>query len=385
VRIVDNPAMQRESPRPALRWDIFCRVIDNFGDIGVCWRLACNLAQRGQTVRLWMDDASALTWMAPQGAPGIDVQAWTTPIDMTGVIPGDVMIESFGCEIAPEFIAAYAYHISARCQKSIWINLEYLSAEDFSARCHGLPSPVMYGPGKGLKKHFFYPGFTRDTGGLLREPDLLERQAEFDAKAWLTALGVTGCDKRLVSLFCYEPAGLGDLLTTLAKDAQPTCLLVTQGRAAAAVRAEIFNKNAIQPLWNKREQLSFFYLPQLTQTDFDHLLWSCDLNFVRGEDSLVRALWSNKPFIWQIYPQDDGAHGPKLAAFLAWLQATPSLRQAHDRWNGLDAGATAGQPQPWLTHQALAEWQTTVALARKTLLTQDDLARTLIEFTSKTH
>jgi hypothetical protein len=27
------PAMQ-------LHWDIFCRVIDNFGDIGVCWRLA---------------------------------------------------------------------------------------------------------------------------------------------------------------------------------------------------------------------------------------------------------------------------------------------------------------------------------------------------------
>lgn len=191
--------MQCATPYPALRWDIFCRVIDNFGDIGVCWRLACNLAQRGQTVRLWVDDASALAWMAPHGAPGVEVCAWTTPIDMTNIIPGDVMVEAFGCHIAPEFIAAYACLIRARGLKSIWINLEYLSAEDFSARCHGLPSPVMYGPGEGLSKHFFYPGFTKGTGGLLREPDLLQRQAQFDRKTWLAGMGIDWRGERLVS------------------------------------------------------------------------------------------------------------------------------------------------------------------------------------------
>jgi len=377
--------MHCETLYPALRWDIFCRVIDNFGDIGVCWRLACNLAARGQTVRLWVDDASALAWMAPQRAPGVEVCVWTSPILMTGITPGDVMLEAFGCEIAPEFIAAYACNIRARGLKSIWINLEYLSAEDFSARCHGLPSPVMYGPGEGLSKHFFYPGFTQATGGLLREPDLVQRQVQFDRETWLTQQGVNWRSKRLVSLFCYEPAGLGDLLGTLANDAQPSCLLVTQGRASTAVRAEILSKNKLKPLWNNNEPLSIYYLPQLTQTDFDQLLWACDLNFVRGEDSLVRALWAGKPFVWQIYPQDDGVHGPKLDAFLTWLQAPPSLRWAHNVWNGLNTGAATCLQQPWLTSQTLAEWQATAAQAHKTLLAQEDLAQALINFASKTH
>ena len=34
------PAMPSATPAPALRWDLFCRVIDNYGDIGVSWRLA---------------------------------------------------------------------------------------------------------------------------------------------------------------------------------------------------------------------------------------------------------------------------------------------------------------------------------------------------------
>jgi len=59
-----------------MQWDLFCRVIDNFGDIGVCWRLAADLAGRGEAVRLWTDDAGALAWMAPQGAPGVQVCAW---------------------------------------------------------------------------------------------------------------------------------------------------------------------------------------------------------------------------------------------------------------------------------------------------------------------
>lgn len=377
--------MHRESPYPALQWDIFCQVIDNFGDIGVCWRLACNLAQRGQAVRLWVDDASALTWMAPHGAPGVEVRAWTTPIDLTDLVPGHVMVEAFGCHIDPDFIASYALNIRARGLKGIWINLEYLSAEDFSARCHGLPSPVMFGPGEGLSKYFFYPGFTKGTGGLLREPDLLEHQAQFDQKAWLTGLGIPWRGERLVSLFCYEPAGLTDLLTTLANDTQATCLLVTQGRASAAVNAEILRKNSLKPFWNRHEMLSIVHLPQLTQTDFDHLLWACDLNFVRGEDSLVRALWAGKPLVWQIYPQDDGAHGPKLDAFLTWLQAPPSLRRAHDIWNGLNAGSSADPQQPWLTSEHLAEWQATIVLARKTLLLQEDLAQSLLDFVSKTH
>lgn len=371
--------MPCETPTPQLRWDIFCRVIDNFGDLGVCWRLACNLAARGQTVRLWTDDPSPLAWMAPDGAPAIEVRTWTTPIDMAGITPGQVMVEAFGCEIDDEFVAVYAETLRAKGQPCAWINLEYLSAEDFSARCHGLPSPVMSGSGHGLTKFFFYPGFTAETGGLLREPDLLARQARFDRKAWLARLGLPWQGERLVSLFCYEPAGLNPLLRSLANDTRANRLLVTPGRAAAAVRAEIAALNRLTPVWNQRSALLVDYLPQLSQMDFDHLLWTCDVNFVRGEDSLVRALWAGKPLVWQIYPQHDGVHAHKLDAFLDWLQAPPSLRAYHRRWNGLEAPDPAKQDASFEP----GPWQDCVAQARTKLLEQEDLSSQLLGFIAK--
>jgi len=365
-----------------MQWDIFCRVIDNFGDIGVCWRLAVNLAQRGQQVRLWVDDASALTWMAPDGAPGVQVLPWRTPFDAHGIAPGDVLVEAFGCEIDPEFIASYASKIRAREQKCLWINLEYLSAEPYARRCHGLPSPVMSSPGRGLTKHFFYPGFTAGTGGLLRESNLLVRQAGFDRAAWLAQHCIAWQGERLVSLFCYEPRALPTLLTQLSSDPQRTRLLVTPGRASAAIRRCIYDKNGRKPLWNKRDQLSISYLSALSQADYDHLLWACDLNFVRGEDSLVRALWAGKPMVWHIYSQQDQAHLAKLDAWLDWLDAPASLRLAHARWNDTSA-ADNQEGAGLLDEEALAQWQLTISRARDRLLTQDDLGTQLIEFVGR--
>jgi uncharacterized repeat protein (TIGR03837 family) len=358
-------------------WDIFCKVIDNYGDVGVCWRLAVGLAARGERVRLWVDDASALRWMAPHGADNVEVRAWTRALDMRTVVTGDILVEAFGCEIAPEYLAAYAEKIRARGAKGPWINLEYLSAEGFVERSHGLPSPVMSGPGAGLSKHFFYPGFTAATGGLLREPDLMVRQARFDRTAWLTRQGIEYQGKRLVSLFCYEPPALDQLLNLLAEDDQPTRLLVTAGRATLAVQAYIKNQIELKPGWNKHQKLSFSFIQPLTQSNFDHLLWACDLNFVRGEDSLVRALWANKPLVWHVYEQHDDARHAKLAAFLDWLKAPPSLRRFHEVWNGVT--------QVNLPSLALAEWQATVTAARTEQLQSDDLATRLLSFVSKNH
>ncbi|MEI7538648.1 MAG: elongation factor P maturation arginine rhamnosyltransferase EarP, partial [Comamonadaceae bacterium] len=207
-------------------WDIFCRVIDNYGDVGVCWRLAADLAARGEQVRLWLDDASALAWMAPGGTPGVSVRQWNEALSPTGLPAGDVLIEAFGCEVDAGFLAGH---------DGVWLNLEYLSAEAYVEPCHGLPSPVLSGPGAGLRKYFFYPGFTPATGGLLREPGLAARQAAFDREAWLRRLAIHFQGERLISLFCYEPAALQSLLEQLAAAEQPTRLLVTPGRATAAV------------------------------------------------------------------------------------------------------------------------------------------------------
>lgn len=352
----------------ALRWDIFCQVIDNFGDIGVCWRLAAELGARGHAVRLWVDDASALAWMAPRGAAGVQVLPWPSQAPPDG--PGDVVVEAFGCEIAPDFIAAMACQTGADGQNPLWINLEYLSAETYVERCHRLPSPLMEGPGAGLTRWFFYPGFTPRTGGLLREHDLVARQAAFDRKAWRLRHGIAAGDLA-VSLFCYEPPALAQLLAQLAPrpDAQ---LLVTPGRATQSVLHEI----SLQPAWTKRQQLSISYLEPCTQPGFDDMLWACDLNLVRGEDSLVRALWAGQPFVWHIYPQHDDAHHDKLLAFLDWLQAPASLRRFHLLWNGLESASAL----PPLDATTLAEWRACAMAARARLLAQADLLTLLIGF-----
>jgi uncharacterized repeat protein (TIGR03837 family) len=349
-------------------WDIFCTVIDNHGDLGVCWRLTRQLRDAGQRVRLWVDDASALAWMAPNAAkePGIEVKAWaqaSDPATLTALPPADVWVEAFGCEIPQAFVAHFVAHaVASRSQQPVWINLEYLSAEDWVPRMHGLPSPVMSGPAKGWTKRFFYPGFTQGTGSLLREADLLERQQAFHRDAWRQRhaphLQPNG---RLMSLFCYEPAALPQLLQQLA--GTPDHLLVTPGRPLAAVQ---------QALTGMQQPPSWSALPYTDQNGFDEMLWACDLNFVRGEDSLVRALWAGLPFVWHIYPQEDNAHHAKLEAFLDWMQAPESLRAFHRVWNSAQHGKL-----PTLNTETLSHWRQCAITARQGLLAQTDLASQL--------
>ncbi|MCZ4315650.1 elongation factor P maturation arginine rhamnosyltransferase EarP [Comamonadaceae bacterium G21597-S1] len=356
------------------RWDIFCQVIDNYGDIGICWRLAADLADRGREVRLWVDDPSALQWMAPgalQGQRrGVSVRPWQQagdPAVLAALEPADTWVEAFGCELPDAFLA---HHLrdDANALAPAWINLEYLTAESYAERAHRLPSPVMQGPAQGCTKHFFYPGFTPASGGLLREPDLGQRQAGFDRAHWLADKGIAWHGEQLVSLFCYEPAALAGLLAQWQAQERPTRLLVTSGRAAAAIRA----LGLMPGDGPDSHGLVVDFLPTLTQPDFDHLLWACDLNLVRGEDSVVRALWAGKPFIWQIYPQHDDAHHAKLNAFLDVLDAPASVRSAHAAWNGIDGAAL-----PLLDVAAWALW---AMQARQRLWEQPDLGTRLTEF-----
>ncbi len=349
----DAPSQATVSP---LHWDIFCRVIDNFGDIGVCWRLARQLAAAGDGVRLFADDASALRWMAPGGARGVSVLPWpevaASSTEPTQAV-GDVVIEAFGCDLPPAFVRAMA----AQPTPPLWVNLEYLSAEDYVERSHGLPSPQH----DGQIKRFFFPGFTAQTGGLLREPDLLAQRAAFEPAAWLAQHGAQPqAGERVVSLFCYANPALPALLESLA--AQPTLLLLTPGAAQHQVTPDLLAR------WPALRAVN---LPWLTQPDFDHLLWACELNCVRGEDSLVRALWAGVPFLWQAYPQNDGAHAAKIEALATRLQLPLAARAAWQGWNGL-------APWPELPHTAPGQaWAAAALQARARLIEQDDLATQL--------
>lgn len=352
-------------------WDIFCRVIDNHGDLGVCWRLSADLAERGEQVRLWVDDASALNWMAPQGCKGVRVLPWDAPPGLLNSPEGEVLVEAFGCDIPMAFLAR------RRERPRAWINLEYLSAESYVQRCHGLPSPVMTGPCAGQIKHFFYPGLTARTGGLLREPDLMSIRESFDAQQWRLSMGLANTAAAVhVSLFCYEPPALKDMLQQGLSPHGPAQLLVTAGRSTLALEQAFRHKITPKSSPSGDCLLSIIKLPYLSQTNYDRLLWACDLNFVRGEDSLVRALWAGHAFVWQIYPQSDNAHHGKLEAFLDWLQAPASLRQFHRVWNGV-----RNEPLPLLN---LPEWRECVMAARQQLWVQDDLTTQLLKFVSKT-
>ena len=349
----------------ARSWDLFCRVIDNHGDLGVCWRLAADLAARGEHVRLWVDDASALRWMAPDGVVGVTLAQW--PNDGGEVVPADIVVEAFGCELPPAFIAA----MSALPRQPVWINLEYLSAEAFVERCHGLVSPQLSGPGAGLLKWFFYPGFTARTGGLIREVGLQHRQQSFDRSRWLANLGaLPERGERVVSLFCYEQPALPALIAQLGQE--PTLLLLTAGHAT---------RQSLQWLGPtmRHGALRAIALPSLSQTDYDHLLWASDLNFVRGEDSFVRAQWAGQPFVWQIYPQDDAAHLIKLQAFLdrhltaVEPRLAAQIRQFWTAWNTSNGAAPLALPPP-------EDWRRMCVTWRDHLLTQADLCSQLLEF-----
>jgi uncharacterized repeat protein (TIGR03837 family) len=365
--------MRRNYPAPhpdnaPMHWDVFCRVIDNLGDAGVCWRLAANLAARGETVRLLIDDLAPLRRIAPAGVAGVEVREWNDALPFDGRT--DVVCEAFGCDPPPGFVAQMARAAVPPC----WINLEHLTAEAHAECSHGLPSPQLAGPGRGLTKWFYFPGFTAASGGLLREAGLLRERAAFDRDAWLRANVLPRAPgERIVVLFCYAHAGLDAWLDVLADE--PTRLLVPQGPAQAAVQQLL--GPALQ-----RGALHAHLLPWLDQLDFDRLLWSADLNIVRGEDSIVRALWAGTPFVWQLYPQRHGAHLTKLKAFIdRWRGDAPPLPPAVDAllawWN---AGAPVAPPSLPPPRPPPAPWRDAVLRWRAQLAAQSDLVTRLIGF-----
>ncbi|MYN45319.1 elongation factor P maturation arginine rhamnosyltransferase EarP [Pseudoduganella sp. FT93W] len=372
------------------RLDLFCRVVDNYGDIGICWRLARQLQrEHAIAVTLWVDDLASFRRICP----GIDVQADTQMqagvtvrhwCSMDGVFSvddvADIVIEFFAVDIPPGYIAAMA-----QCQpRPVWFNLEGLTAEEWVEGCHGLSSTH---PQLGLIKHFFFPGFTEKTGGLLVEAGLAEQRRAFQSDAaartaFLAQLGL-GPEQmaaRLVSLFCYPHAPVAELLAAWQLDTTPTTCLVPEGVAADAVQA-FLGTPAVAGACATRGALTLRVLPFVPQEDYDRLLWSCDLNFVRGEDSFVRAQWAGRPFVWHIYPQDEQLHHKKLRAFLQrYAAGLPDLSALSLQWNGAGSSA-ADWPALWAGFRTqMPAMQQRAEAWQQQMLALGDLASNLLRF-----
>src|SRR3989338_6120384 len=373
--------------------DIFCNVIDNYGDIGVCWRLARQLVhEHGLAVRLWVDDLNSLAKLCHetdaardiQHCRGVEVRRWAADVfsplpqplsrsashpdettnhstkpasgQVAGYLPlageelgergvADLVIEAFACKLPQNYIETMAGR-----QQSVWINLEYLSAEDWVAGCHGLPSPH---PNLPLTKYFFFPGFTKQTGGLLLERDLFARRDAFQSDAaqqqtfWQSiGMEMPSAETLKISLFGYENAALHDLFDAWASGAQPVLCVVPEGRILPQA-GQYFGDTAPHAGSSyTRGNLQVHVLPFVEQERYDELLWACDVNFVRGEDSCVRAQWAAKPFVWQIYQQHDAVHWQKLQAFLNLYCAplsTAASQAMKGMWREWNSGGEAGQ------------------------------------------
>ena len=221
-------------------WDIFCRVVDNFGDAGVCWRLASLIAtEHGGRVRLWIDDLESLSRLHPavhpvdhQHVDGIDIYRWES--SLTVPAPADVVIEAFGCGLPDNYMSLLEHSD----RRSVWIVLEYLSAEPWVAQHHGLASPH---PRVRVERYFFFPGFTPGTGGLLRESDLFARRDRHDEgvqrSAFWRSVGhdAPASGAVTVSLFAYENAPLAEFMHAWERGGKPIIAAVPETRLLTVV------------------------------------------------------------------------------------------------------------------------------------------------------
>lgn len=381
----------KEIPRTSLA--LFCKVVDNYGDIGICWRLARQLDQEhGIAVTLWVDDLASFQRICPQlelardtqQLAGVTVRHWR---DQDGVFTAqdvaDIVIEFFACDIPPRYIAAMA-----ECTpRPVWLNLEGLSAEEWVEGCHSLPSPH---PSLPLTKYFFFPGFTDKTGGLLVESGLQKQRQQFQSdpaamSAFLAELGITASEMAAfkISLFCYPEAPVSELFDVWKNNPTAVTCLVPEGVAVDAVQA-FLGQAANAGASASRGALTLRVLPFVPQPDYDKLLWACDLNFVRGEDSFVRAQWAGRAFVWHIYPQDKNLHHTKLKAFLQRYSATDSLRHFSLAWNGaanLSDTPALAWAQAWQQLQAeLPQIQQNSPAWQQQVLANGDLAMNLLRF-----
>lgn len=315
-------------------WTIFCAVVDNYGDLGFCLRLARQLrSEHAVDVTLWVDDAAVvesflgLEWSGdvPLRHDGIHLRHWCRPWTQWSqtslVAASDVIIEAFACDIPDQVVDAMA----RRETPPLWINLEYLSAESWAGEYHLLRSMISASTGKVLTKTFFFPGFAPDTGGLLRERDLLERHAVWQRDEVQSRAALLGAlntpaqiadDTLLISVFTYESPSLAGWLEALSVTPAPVCCLIPEGRVLTGV-SDWFGHVRLKPgdILTKGS-LTVIMIPFMSQDQYDGLLGICDFNLVRGEDSFVRAQWAARPLLWHIYPQQEEAHLVKLQAFL---------------------------------------------------------------------
>lgn len=302
--------------------DIFCEIIDNYGDIGVVYRTAKELQKifPESKIRVFLNRLdefkkinSQVIDLPSQNIDGIEYITFDYLRDNANkLLTAQVIIEAFGCQIPEEYIEI-AYDNS-----ELLINLEYLSAEDWIEDFHLQSSPL--GRGK-LKKVFFMPGFTEKSGGVIADSNYLERiqrvleNKEFYEKKYLS--DIEDRENKIVgTLFSYEK-NFTPLLEDLKKLDKDVVILAMGEKTQDSLR-KILKNFSIEDFRNslKYGKIEIRFLNFLNQEEYEELINIVDFNFVRGEDSFIRAVLTGKPYMWHIYCQEEYAHMDKIEGFL---------------------------------------------------------------------
>lgn len=302
--------------------DIFCEIIDNYGDIGVVYRIAKEFYKKYNNkieIRVFLNRIDEFLKINSRAKniefQNIDGISYITYKYLNENIKkfetADVIIEAFGCNI-PEVYMEKAYYNS-----DLMINLEYLSAEDWIEDFHLNLSPV--GKGK-LKKIFYMPGFTEKSGGIIVDSNYMERiemvknNLEFYENKYLKNIDYQ--NKLVGTVFSYEK-NFEPLLRDL-KKLDRDIVLLAMGKLTQNSLKKILKENQAEVFGNrwKCDKIEIVMYDFLNQEEYEELINVVDFNFVRGEDSFIRAVLTGKPYIWHIYCQDEYVHMEKLAGFL---------------------------------------------------------------------
>lgn len=359
------------------RADIFCRVVDNFGDAGVCWRLAQRFVALGHAPRLIIDRVDVLAKIVADADPtaktqtvhGVTVLDWdafAAAGDAAGFEPAPLVLETFGCRLPENYEAAMSAMKDAG-RAPFWINLDYLSAEDWVENCHDV-----WGlhPTLGLKKLWFFPGFTDRTGGVMVEDDYALRKAAFETSGGRERLLTQfGADPALpvFFVFCYPVNDLEAVAGMLKRSGVRRNVLLTPGEAG----------DRLEEMLRDKPHLVVRRTPFVPQPAFDEILWTADAAVVRGEDSFVRAQLAALPFLWATYPTEDLAHQIKLEAWLDKRAPDGVVREANARWvEGKADDATMGR---WLAAADKGALKADALNWAEQLVARGDLARHLLE------
>lgn len=279
--------------------DIFCEVIDNYGDAGTAYRLYKEIKNNFKDVyvRLFINKFEEINLIKNKDEE-INIFKYE---EANNLETADLIIECFACNILDKYLDR-AYDNS-----KIWINLEYFSAEDWIEDFHLQESLLSRGK---IKKYFFMPGITKKSGGLIVDKEFLETKLKVQKNKtfYLKKYNIPENYDYLISIFSYEK-NFDKFIDFLEKSSKKFVILILSEKTQKNF-TKYFDK------FKKCDRIEAVNLKFLSLKEYEEILSLCDCNFVRGEESFSRSLILGKPFLWHIYPQENNLHLKKLNDFL---------------------------------------------------------------------